>query len=249
MTVPRRSAIIAGVIGVQAVLRPAIGEAARRVGAKALGLVDIGCGAGLDLTVDLVGVTYDHGEDVRTAGDPSSPVQVRTSVVGDQPVPLPTLPEVVARIGVDRAPFDATGADEAQVSFVATAAPPVQRLHGDVVARLADAVSLVPTDALPVVTTTWSLARLKPGRRQRFIDELVEVAAHRPIAWVSVEGVGVAPGVPTLGDRPASGHSIIAVAILDGAHRSVDAVGRCWSRGRWMSWFEAPVSASSAGDA
>jgi hypothetical protein len=35
-------------------------------------------------------------------------------------------------------------------------------------------------------------------------------------------GVGVAPAIPTLGDRRASGHSII---------------GRCWSRGRLLAWL------------
>ena len=236
-------------------LRAAIAEAGHRRQAKAIGLIDVGCGAGFDLTVDLVGVTYEHGEGRQTVGDPSSPVQAITSVVGDQPVPTVALPQVVARIGVDRLRVTLAPDDdperraylEAQISVVTDATPPVQLLHGDLVARLSDAIALVPTGALPVVTTTWSLSRLKPAGRQRFVDELENLAAHRPIAWVSIEGVGVAPGVPTLGDRAASGHSIIGVAILDGAHRSCEAVGRCWSRGRWMSWLEAPVSASSTG--
>jgi hypothetical protein len=44
-----------------AVLYPAIAEAARRVGANAVGLIDVGCSAGLNLNVDRVGITYSNG--------------------------------------------------------------------------------------------------------------------------------------------------------------------------------------------
>jgi hypothetical protein len=61
------------------------------------------------------------------------------------------------------------------------------------------------------------------------------------VAWVSVEGVGVAPEIPTLGDRPASGHSIIGLAVFDrhpeGTRLRTEALGRCWSRGRWLAWL------------
>ena len=45
-----------------AVLYPAIAEAARRVGADAVGLIDVGCCAGLNLNVDRVGITYRIGQ-------------------------------------------------------------------------------------------------------------------------------------------------------------------------------------------
>jgi hypothetical protein len=57
------------------------------------------------------------------------------------------------------------------------------------------------------------------------------------VAWVSVEGVGVAPAVPTLGDRRASGHSTIGLAVLDGSVLHAEALGRCWSRGRLLAWL------------
>ncbi|KLL96111.1 hypothetical protein NJ76_19115, partial [Rhodococcus sp. IITR03] len=66
---------------------------------------------------------------------------------------------------------------------------------------------------------------------------LREAAGKRTVAWVSAEGVGVAPSVPTLGDRPASGHSIVGIALYEGAEQRVDAVARCWSRGRILDWF------------
>jgi hypothetical protein len=57
------------------------------------------------------------------------------------------------------------------------------------------------------------------------------------VAWVSAEGVGVAPAVPTLGDRPASGHSIVGLAVVDQSTLRAEAIGRCWSRGRWLAWL------------
>ncbi len=235
-----------------AVLHPAVALAARRAGAEAIGLVDVGCGAGLDLAVDRVGVTYSDG---RSLGDPASPVQLTAEVVGDRPVPTAPVPPVVARIGVDRTPLDVTDPDDvrwlraclwpdrperrarldAEVALLA--AHPPALLAGDPVALVGDAVARVPAGALPVVTTTWALSALTPARRRRFLDELRAAAAGRPVAWVSVEGVGVAPEVPTLGDRPASGHSIVGVAVVDGPAVRPEAVGRCYGRGRWLAWL------------
>jgi hypothetical protein len=238
-----------------AVLYPAIAEAARRAGAQALGLIDVASSAGLNLTVDRVGITYSNG---RSLGDPSSPVRLSSEIVGDRPLPTTPLPEVVARIGVDADPLDVTDAGdarwlracvwpdqpeqagllEAQIALAATAPPSL--LRGDVVDLLPDAVARVPADALAVVTTTWVLSGLSPENRRRFLKGLHEAAAGRPVAWVSVEGVGVAPEIPTLGDRRASGHSIVGVAVFDRSALRAEAVGRCWSRGRVMAWLADP---------
>jgi hypothetical protein len=238
--------------GRYAVLYPAIAEAARRMGADAVGLIDVVCSAGLNLHVDRVGIAYSNGQSL---GDPSSPVQVSASIVGDRPVPTRAVPEVVARVGVDLDPIDVTDADdarwlraclwpdqpervaglEAELALAATAPPLL--LHGDAVEVLPDAVARVPAHALPVVTTTWALSRFPPESRPRFLHRLGEAAADRAVAWVSAEGVGVAPTVPTLGDRRASGHSIIGLAVFDRSAPRAEAIGRCWSRGRLLAWL------------
>ena len=238
--------------GRHAVLYPAIAEAARRAAANAVALVDVGCSAGLNLNVDRVGITYSDGQSL---GDPTSPVQLSCTLVGDRSVPTTRIPEVVARVGVDVAPVDVTDPVEARwlracvppdqpermarleaELALATAAPPLL-LQGDVVERLPDALARVPAEALPVVTTTWALSRLRLETRLRFLQRLDEEAARRPVAWVSAEGVGVAPAIPTLGDRHASGHSIIGLAVLDATTLRSEAVGRCWSRGRMLAWL------------
>jgi hypothetical protein len=237
------------------VLYPAIAEAARRAGADAVGLIDVGCSAGLNLNVDRVGITYSNGQSL---GDPSSRVQLSSSVVGGRPLPARAMPEVVARVGVDHDPVDVTDPDDARwlraclwpdqperaarleaEMALAAMAPPLL-LRGDAVEVVPDALARVPASALPVVTTTWALSRFPLESRLRFLHRLDEAAVGRAVAWVSVEGVGVAPAIPTLGDRRASGHSIIGLAVFDASALHAEALARCWSRGRLLAWLTPP---------
>jgi hypothetical protein len=234
-----------------AVLYSAIAEAARRAGADSVGLIDVGCSAGLNLNVDRVGITYSNGQSL---GDPSSPVQLSSSIVGDRPTPTRAMPEVAARIGVDLDPVDVTDTDDArwlraclcpdqpkraarlEAEMALAAAAPLL-LRGDAVEVLPDAFARVPADALPVVTTTWALSRIPPQSRLRFLHRLDDAAAGRAVAWVSAEGVGVAPTIPTLGDRRASGHSIIGLAVFDRSTLRAEAIARRWSQSRFLAWL------------
>ncbi|MFI7673916.1 DUF2332 domain-containing protein [Actinophytocola sp. NPDC049390] len=238
-----------GETGRCAVLYPAIAEAAHRVGADAVGLVDVGCSAGLNLTVDRVGITYDNGQSL---GDPSSPVRHAAGVVGDRRLPAHAMPDVRTRVGIDAEPVDVTDPEQARwvraclppeevagldAELALAAADPPVLLRGDVVDLLPEAIARVPDDVLPVVTTTWALRRLSLEHRLRFLRRLDEAATHRPVAWVSAEGVGVAPAIPTFGDRHASGHSIIGLAVFEHATLRAEGVGRTWSQGRLLSWL------------
>jgi hypothetical protein len=40
-----------------------------------------------------------------------------------------------------------------------------------------------------------------------------------------------------MGDRRASGHSIIGLAVFEHSTLRAEAVGRCWSRGRLLAWL------------
>lgn len=235
-----------------AVLYPAIAEAVRRAGANAVGLIDVGCSAGLNLNVDRVGITYSNGQSL---GDPSSAVLMSSSIVGRRPVPTRAIPEIVARVGIDLDPVDVTDADDvrwlraclgpdqpervarldAEMALAATAPPLL--LRGDAIEVMPDAFAQVPMDALPVVTTTWALSHFPLESRLRFLHRLDAAAGGRTVAWVSVEGVGVAPTIPTLGDRRASGHSIVGLAVFNQSALHAEAVGRCWSRGRLLAWL------------
>ncbi len=102
---------------------------------------------------------------------------------------------------------------------------------------LPDAFARMPADALPVVTTTWALSHFPLESRLRFLHRLHRAATRRAVAWVSAEGVGVAPKIPTLGDRRASGHSIVGLAVFEGSALHAEAISRCWSQGRLLAWL------------
>jgi hypothetical protein len=241
--------------GPHAVLHPAIAEVACRAGADAVGLIDVGCSAALNLNVDRVAITYSDG---RSLGDPAAPVQVSATLV-EGSLPARRLPEVVARIGLDPDPVDVADPAEArwlraclppdlpherlEAEIALAAADPPKLLRGDPVDLLPEAFALIPANAVPVVLTTWSLSRATLEHRLRFLQRL---DAKRMVAWVSVEGVGVAPAIPRLGDRPAFGHSTIGLAVFDRSSLHAEAVGRCWSRGRLLSW---PAQAADGGAA
>jgi hypothetical protein len=212
-----------------AVLYPAIAEASRRVNASAVGLIDVDGSAVSTLSVDRVQVSYSTG---LVLGDPSSPLQVAAQVKGDGSIPVGALPEVVFRVGVRRHPVPA---GENDTALTADMRPHL--LQGDPLDLLPAVIEGVPKGALPVVITTWALSRWGLVDRLRFLHCLGDAAVGRRVAWVSAEGVGVAPAVPTLGDRRASGHSIIGLGVFDHASLQMEAVGRCWSQGRWLMWL------------
>jgi hypothetical protein len=172
-------------------------------------------------TIGLVDVTGPAGSNLdvdqagitysngQSLGDPSSPVQVSCRVVGDRPVPARALPKVAAKFSTE------------------------PRFAG----ALPDLLAQVPASVLPVVMTTWALSRLAREGRLRFLQGLDGAATRQAVAWVSIEGVGVAPGIPTFGDRHASGHSIIGLAMFSHSELRAEAVGRCWSRGRVLRWM------------
>jgi hypothetical protein len=103
------------------------------------------------------------------------------------------------------------------------------------------AAAYAAADALPVVTTTWALSRFPLESRLRFLHRLDQAAVGRAVAWVSAEGVGVAPAIPTLGDRRASGHSIIGLAVFGGPTLRAEVIGAA-GRGAtsWRGWPTRP---------
>lgn len=235
-----------------AVLYPAIAEAARRVGATSLGLVDVGCSAGLNLNVDRAAITYN---DDLVLGEAGSPLQLDCEATGARGVPATAMPSVVARIGIDLSPIDVANEDDVRwlraclwpdqperiarldAAIALADEQPPTLLAGNALDVLPDAVAQVPTDALLVVTTTWALAYFALGDRLRFLRRLDEVASQRPVAWISGEGVGIAPGVPTLGDSRLSAHSLVGLAIGDGPTMQIETLGRCHPHGRWLEWL------------
>jgi hypothetical protein len=170
-----------------------------------IGLIEVGSSAGLCLYPD----RYSYEFDGRPLGPRSS---VHLPCVTTGPVPVPDrLPEVVARVGVDRNPLDpsdpadrawlralvwpggnaAARLDRLEAAARIAAEDPPQVLTGDLVDRLPDAVALLPPHCTPVVFHTAVLVYLERARRHEFVD-LVQSLGLR---WIAQESPGVVPGV------------------------------------------------------
>ena len=109
-------------------------RAGHLLGADAIGMVDVGCSAGLNLTVDRVGITYDNGQSL---GDKLSPSNC-AGIDRRRPAPFPwTLADTSRswhRIGIDRDPIDVTDPDDVRWLHACLSPPdltgPERRRHG-----------------------------------------------------------------------------------------------------------------------
>jgi hypothetical protein len=135
-------------------------------------------------------------------------VRIECAVRGGVPPIAPRLPELAARLGLDRSPIDLTDERDARWMLAciwpdtgrlertsaairdAQQHPPTIR-RGDMVDDLPAALALLPTDALACVTTTWALAYLQRAGRDQFAARLAAAGRERPIVWISGEGPGV----------------------------------------------------------
>jgi hypothetical protein len=179
-----------------------------------IGLVEVGSSAGLCLYPD----RYSYEFDGRPVG-PRSTVHVTTTTTGSVPVP-DRLPEVAARVGIDRNPLDpADPGDRAWLQALIwpgpNAAPrrerlaaaaaiaarePATVLTGDITERLGDALELLPSDCTPVVFHAAVLAYLRRDARQEF----AALVQGMGVRWVAQESAGVVPGIPADLARPDS---------------------------------------------
>ncbi|HVC67254.1 MAG TPA: DUF2332 domain-containing protein [Acidimicrobiales bacterium] len=239
-------------VGRSALLGPALTEIASRTG-QPIGLVDVGCSAGLNLVCDRY--LLDYGT-AGTTGPPDAQVRLTCEVTGGAPPIAPRLPPIVARYGLDRDPVDLED-DDAVRWQLACVWPDTGRLartraslelardaelhitRGDAVDALPGLLAGVPRGCLPVVVTTWALAYLSPDRRAEFVEALQVAAAGRPIAWVSGEGAGV---VSVLGavtaprDDLGTETSVLGLVTFDGDAHEAEVLAFVHPHGRSLDW-------------
>lgn len=251
--------------GRSAVLVPALRWAATEVGAP-VALIDVGTSAGLNLRLDRYRIDYLDG---RTTGPADSPVVIECAVRGPAPVE-PEAPPVAARIGLDRKPVDLsdpaevrwllacvwpdTGRlDRTRAAIELARSHPVEVLTGDAVDDLGTAVERLPVDLPIAVTTSWVLAYLRPADRDRFVEQLATLSRRRPVAWISAEGPGVAPGIATPDATTVPGDASIDLSVLggsifrDGRRQLTVALGRCHPHGSTLDWTSGGDGSASSG--
>lgn len=172
-----------------------------------LALIEVGASAGLTLLVDHY--SYDYAGRRIAGRDPQAPV-LSCEPRGLVPVP-DHMPTIVWRAGLDLNPLDVRNDDDVRwlsclvwpgesdrqsrlTGAIATALrdPPTVR-RGDLRADLPALAAQAPPDATLVVYHSAVLAYLTPADREHF----AATVRNLPAVWLSNEGPGVVPGVPT----------------------------------------------------
>ena len=239
-------------VGRSAVIGPAFTAVAERLGAP-LGVVDVGCSAGLNLFCDRYLLDYGmHG----TTGPGDAAVRVQSEIVSGEAPIAARLPEIRARVGLDRDPVDLNDEhnarwllaciwpDTGRMTRAREAIAEVRRTPPDLVKGDAvDAVTAIilglPAEVTPVVVTTWVLAYLPGARRDEFHETLALASRVRPIAWVSAEGVGVVDafaGITPPVDANRTDASLLGLVTFVDGEATPELLGFVQPHGAWIDW-------------
>lgn len=188
--------------------------------------VEAGASAGLCLYPDKYSYRYDTGEGI-IGLDPAEGLSTVELPCRIDPKSVPhRIPEVVARVGVDVNPLDAS--DPAQVEWLETlvwpehdsrrrrlqaarkivAADPPNLVCGDLLNVIPSLVAQAPHGSRPVVFHSAVLLYLEAEQRARFVDLMQSMPE---VTWISNEGEHVLPTINTKLTGPANGRTVVSM--------------------------------------
>lgn len=184
---------------------PAFSLIAQREPGRALGLVEIGPSAGLNLLWDYY--HYDYGSSY-SVGRVDAPLHLSVSLRGNRIPPLlETMPPVGSRIGLDLNPVDVRDEDAAlwlralvwpehseraerlAMAIAIAQQHPPQLIAGDALNDLPDVLARVPDDETLVVFHSFVINQFSQEGRERLSALLAEQSAHRTIYRLSIEWI------------------------------------------------------------
>jgi hypothetical protein len=250
-------------VGRSAIIGPALTTVASRLGAP-LGLIDVGCSAGLNLRGDHYRLDYGAAG---TTGPADARVEIQCEVVGGSPPIASSLPTIAARVGLDREPLDLSDAralrwqlacvwpDTGRLARTRTALAEARRdppplVRGDAVESIGELIATLPPEVTAVVTTTWVVAYFSPDQRAGFHDALATASASRPVAWISAENVGVVAALPSAG-APDAGDvewSALGLVTFRDGRAVAELLGYTHPHGSRLDWRATPGSAPRGSD-
>jgi hypothetical protein len=217
-----------------------------------LALVDVGASAGLNLIGDRYRLDYGS---FGATGPRDSPVVVECRVEGGDPPVARTLPDLVARVGIDRSTVDLsdpgdvrwllacvwpdTGRLERTRAAVELARrdPPTVR-KGDANELLLGVLDELPSGTLRVVCTTWSFSYFSLEQRAVFEELLSDASRRGPVAWLCGDGTAVGP-LPAVRADDAPGEpadQFLGVELVTDGEREPVVLARVHPHGSWLEW-------------
>jgi hypothetical protein len=218
-----------------ACLRALLVDVAHAKGWKQAHLVDVGCGAGLNLLLDQWRIIY---EGVGTVGPEDSPVRFSIEVRDGDP-PLGEMPEILSRTGVDLDGFDL--ADEAQERWllgslfpdqpdvfdltkkalsVLRKTPP-QFVTGGAETELFQTLENLPGDAPVFVMHSMAIYQMRPEHKAAVNRAIQSAGQKRPVVRIGME---------ILGNK--------TTLIITESAAGQRAVGEADDDAFWMGWYD-----------
>ncbi len=216
-----------------------------------LGLVDVGCSAGLNLYLDRYRYRFsaEDGSFISEVGD-GTPL-LECSVRGPMPTDV-AIPTITQRVGLDAKPVDLSDLTSRRWLEACTWPDQVDRIErlrlamtqaqqsatniitGDAVDRVADVVSTIDAITLPVIVNSWVLAYLPPDRRVDYRRQLEGIGQHRDLTWIYLEAPSDCPELDGPDDPDLA--RLTAVMRIDwrSGIRSVQHIGTMHPHGYWI---------------
>ena len=218
-----------------ACLRALLVDVAHKNGWERVHLVDVGCGAGLNLLLDQWRITY--GE-LGSVGPEKSPVQFAIGLRDGKP-PLSELPVILSRIGVDLNRFDLD--DPAQerwflgclfpdqpdifeltknaLTYLRTMPP--RFVAGNAGDELPKVLKVLPGSEPVVIMHSMALPQMRPEHKAAVNRAILQAGEVRPVVRIGME---------ILGNKTSLMHTDIG-----GANQR--AAGAADDDAAWMSWY------------
>lgn len=232
-------------VGRCALVLPALAQAEAECGP--ISLIDVGTSAGLNLRVDRFEYRYSPGGHI---GGPSA-VVLECGVRGAVPIPA-RVPEIVWRVGIDRAPIDVTDPDRARwllacvwpdqadrfarlsAAIEVAAADPVELRRGDAVDAIGAAVGEAAVAGHPVVLDSWVLNYLPEARQRAFVAELETAGRSSDLTWIAAEAPASCPGLPFPAHLRALDLTVLLVVRWRSGVRTTSHLATAHPHGYWM---------------
>ena len=217
-----------------------------------IGLVDVGCSAGLNLHLDAYGYRF-FNEEYSWAEvlSPQRALTLECSLKGVPETPI-KVPDIRSRVGVDAKPIDITNPSAVRwleacvwpdqhdrlrrlrsaISIARSA--PIPIVAADAVTGLEDALESIPEDQHPVLVNSWVLAYLSAQQRIDYRSIVDRVGVSRDLTWIYLEAPADCPELD--GPRDPSVERLTAVMRIElkNGQRRSQHIGTMHPHGYWL---------------
>jgi len=227
-----------------AALLPALQTVWERGGRRPLALVEVGASAGLLLNWERYAYEYHGDSSDKSAGDPSSPLQIVSALRGEVAPPLPDMPPPVSwRAGADIHPIDIYDERETRwlkaliwpehqdrmalldVALTLARQHPHRIVAGDAGETLPLLLAEAPAGATLCVYHGFTLNQMPAATREGILANVADASRERDLYRVALEWWPPNP-TPT-----------VELFTYTGGQATSELLARCESHGRWVEWL------------